>query len=153
MNIFSRYVFASDGGRTKSHFPSVSTSTTLMPPRKQNTLVIYRIHNFSLMPLVIVQLISPLLLFESVTSSAEHGTPCWSTSSVARTLMFALLYQNRVLMNVCFFRVAHSQFILVYNFAQAILHDKELKAQPALHRIMTTVFELFGTVSYPRSCE
>lgn len=25
------------------------------------------------------------------------------------------------------------------------MHDKELKAQPALHRIMTTAFELFGT--------
>lgn len=41
--------------------------------------------------------------------------------------------------------VAHSQFVLVNNFANAIQHDEELKAQPALHRIMTTCFELFGT--------
>lgn len=54
------------------------------------------------------------------------------------------------------YSVAHSQFVLVYNFAQAILHDKELKAQPALHRIMTTCFELFGGFEHlelrPRSC-
>lgn len=47
--------------------------------------------------------------------------------------------------------VAHSQFILVYNFAQAILYDEKLKAQPALHKMMTTCFELFGALIFPRS--
>lgn len=42
-------------------------------------------------------------------------------------------------------RVAHSQFQLVYNFAKAIKSDAELKSQPALHRIMSTCFELFAT--------
>ena len=41
--------------------------------------------------------------------------------------------------------VAHSQYVLVYNFAQAIQHDRALASQPALHKIMTTCFELFAT--------
>ena len=32
----------------------------------------------------------------------------------------------------------------MYNFAQAILHDEELKSKPALHKVMTTCFELFA---------
>jgi len=39
---------------------------------------------------------------------------------------------------------AHAQYYLVYNFAQAILHDEELKSKPALHKVMTTCFELFA---------
>lgn len=41
-------------------------------------------------------------------------------------------------------RTAHAQYYLVYNFAQAILHDEELKSKPALHKVMTTCFELFA---------
>ncbi|GAA5865050.1 hypothetical protein JCM8547_007694 [Rhodosporidiobolus lusitaniae] len=46
-----------------------------------------------------------------------------------------------------FFRcsVAHSQYYLVVNFAKAILYDEQLKSNAALHRIMTTCFELFAT--------
>lgn len=51
---------------------------------------------------------------------------------------------NSLLIDIFRCSVAHSQFVLVYNFAQAILHDQDLKSQPALHRIMTTCFELFG---------
>ncbi|KAK4704719.1 acyl-CoA oxidase, partial [Phenoliferia sp. Uapishka_3] len=52
---------------------------------------------------------------------------------------------NSLLIDIFRCSVAHSQFILVYNFAQAILHDEKLKSQPALHKIMTTCFELFAT--------
>ncbi|KAM0750790.1 acyl-CoA oxidase [Meredithblackwellia eburnea MCA 4105] len=52
---------------------------------------------------------------------------------------------NSLLIDIYRCSVAHSQFILVYNFAQAILSDKVLKSQPALHKIMTTCFELFAT--------
>ncbi len=41
--------------------------------------------------------------------------------------------------------VAHSQYVLVFNFAKAIQEDPALKAQPALLRVMTTCFELFAT--------
>ncbi|KAI5478316.1 acyl-CoA oxidase [Pseudohyphozyma bogoriensis] len=51
---------------------------------------------------------------------------------------------NSLLIDIHRCSVAHSQFILVYNFAQAIMHDEELKAQPALHKIMTTCFEYFA---------
>jgi hypothetical protein len=43
-----------------------------------------------------------------------------------------------------FHSTAHAQYYLVYNFAQAILHDEELKSKPALHKVMTTCFELFA---------
>lgn len=57
---------------------------------------------------------------------------------------------NSLLIDIYRCSVAHSQFLLVYNFAQAILHDEALKAQPALFKIMTTCFELFGAlVSFP----
>lgn len=49
------------------------------------------------------------------------------------------------------YSVAHSQFVLVLNFANAIRYDEELKAQPALHDMMRTCFELFGTFPFPVS--
>jgi acyl-CoA oxidase len=39
---------------------------------------------------------------------------------------------------------AHSQFILVRNFANVLMHDKTLLDNPALHYIMQLNFELFG---------
>ncbi|BGP42760.1 hypothetical protein JCM10450v2_006871 [Rhodotorula kratochvilovae] len=51
---------------------------------------------------------------------------------------------NDLLIDIFRCSTAHSQFILVNNFAQAIMHDQELASQPALHRIMTTCFELFA---------
>jgi acyl-CoA oxidase len=51
---------------------------------------------------------------------------------------------NSLLIDIYRCSVAHSQFVLVYNFAQAIMHDEVLKGQPALLKIMTTCFELFG---------
>lgn len=39
---------------------------------------------------------------------------------------------------------AHSQFILVQNFAQVIMHDEKLAANPALHHVMTQCFELYA---------
>ncbi|GAA6050970.1 hypothetical protein JCM3770_005348 [Rhodotorula araucariae] len=51
---------------------------------------------------------------------------------------------NDLLIDIFRCSTAHSQFILVNNFAQAIMHDKELASQPALHRIMTTCYELFA---------
>ncbi|GAA5858811.1 hypothetical protein JCM8547_004998 [Rhodosporidiobolus lusitaniae] len=40
--------------------------------------------------------------------------------------------------------VAHSQYYLVRNFAEAIFYDNELKKQPDLHKVMTTCFLLFA---------
>ncbi|GAA6032946.1 hypothetical protein JCM8097_000060 [Rhodosporidiobolus ruineniae] len=51
---------------------------------------------------------------------------------------------NSLLVDIYRCSTAHSQYYLVFNFAQAIKHDAELKAQPALHKIMTTCFELFA---------
>ncbi|GAA5954976.1 hypothetical protein JCM21900_005953 [Sporobolomyces salmonicolor] len=51
---------------------------------------------------------------------------------------------NSLLIDIFRCSTAHSQYYLVYNFAQAILHDPALKAQPAVHRVMTTCFELFA---------
>ncbi|GAA5942284.1 hypothetical protein JCM1841_002805 [Sporobolomyces salmonicolor] len=51
---------------------------------------------------------------------------------------------NSLLIDIFRCSTAHSQYYLVYNFAQAILHDAALKAQPAVHRVMTTCFELFA---------
>ncbi|KAK4049214.1 hypothetical protein OIO90_005503 [Microbotryomycetes sp. JL221] len=51
---------------------------------------------------------------------------------------------NSLLIDIYRCSVAHSQFVLVYNFAKAILHDEELKSKPAVHRIMSTCFELFA---------
>lgn len=39
---------------------------------------------------------------------------------------------------------AHAQYLLIYNFVQALKNDKNLESQPALHRIMQDVFELFA---------
>ncbi|SDA02894.1 BZ3500_MvSof-1268-A1-R1_Chr11-1g03206 [Microbotryum saponariae] len=52
---------------------------------------------------------------------------------------------NSLLIDIFRMSVAHSQFVLVYNFANAIKTDKDLQSQPALLRIMTTCFELFAT--------
>lgn len=35
----------------------------------------------------------------------------------------------------------------MYNFAKALQEDEDLKSQRALHRVMTTCFELFGKLS------
>ncbi|GAA5928229.1 hypothetical protein JCM3775_000548 [Rhodotorula graminis] len=51
---------------------------------------------------------------------------------------------NDLLIDIFRMSTAHSQFILVNNFAQAIMHDEELASKPAVHRIMTTCFELFA---------
>ncbi|GAA5993880.1 hypothetical protein JCM5350_001579 [Sporobolomyces pararoseus] len=51
---------------------------------------------------------------------------------------------NALLIDIFRCSTAHAQYYLVYNFAQAILHDEELKSKPALHKVMTTCFELFA---------
>ncbi|GAA5827921.1 hypothetical protein JCM5353_007739 [Sporobolomyces roseus] len=51
---------------------------------------------------------------------------------------------NHLLIDIFRCSTAHAQYYLVYNFAQAILHDEELKSKPALHKVMTTCFELFA---------
>ncbi|KAH9815900.1 acyl-CoA dehydrogenase/oxidase C-terminal [Melampsora americana] len=51
---------------------------------------------------------------------------------------------NSLLVDIYRCSVAHCQFILVRNFAQAILHDPALKTNPALHQIVQVVFELFA---------
>ncbi|TNY18023.1 acyl-CoA dehydrogenase/oxidase, partial [Rhodotorula diobovata] len=51
---------------------------------------------------------------------------------------------NDLLIDIFRMSTAHSQYILVNNFAQAVMHDKDLASKPAVHRIMTTCFELFA---------
>ncbi|GJN93681.1 hypothetical protein Rhopal_006738-T1 [Rhodotorula paludigena] len=51
---------------------------------------------------------------------------------------------NALLIDIFRCSTAHSQYYLVYYFAQAIMHDEALKSQPALHRVMSTCFELFA---------
>lgn len=52
---------------------------------------------------------------------------------------------NSLLIDIFRCSVAHSQFVLVSNFANAMEHDAELKAQPAVHNVMKLCFELFAT--------
>jgi acyl-CoA oxidase len=40
---------------------------------------------------------------------------------------------------------AHSQALVVYNFAMAILHDQELNSKPALRTVMQQLFLLYAT--------
>lgn len=51
---------------------------------------------------------------------------------------------NSLLVAIARCSVAHCQYVLVRNFATALLEDEELKRNPALHHIMTVMFELFG---------
>ncbi|GAA5945945.1 hypothetical protein JCM10213_006196 [Rhodosporidiobolus nylandii] len=51
---------------------------------------------------------------------------------------------NSLLCDIFRASTAHSQYNLIYNFAQAIMHDEALKQNVALHKIMTTCFELFA---------
>jgi acyl-CoA oxidase len=40
---------------------------------------------------------------------------------------------------------AHSQALVIYNFAMAILHDEELNSKPALRTVMQQLFLLYAT--------
>ncbi|MBW0520497.1 hypothetical protein O181_060212 [Austropuccinia psidii MF-1] len=51
---------------------------------------------------------------------------------------------NSLLVDIYRCSVAHCQFLLVRNFAQAVLHDKNLKSKPALRHVIQLVFELFA---------
>ncbi|KWU43885.1 acyl-CoA oxidase [Rhodotorula sp. JG-1b] len=51
---------------------------------------------------------------------------------------------NSILCDIFRCSTAHSQYTLVYNFAKALQEDEDLKSQRALHRVMTTCFELFA---------
>ncbi|GAA95696.1 uncharacterized protein L969DRAFT_615706 [Mixia osmundae IAM 14324] len=51
---------------------------------------------------------------------------------------------NAILVDINRCSVAHSQYLLVKNFADAIAHDEKLQSNPALHAIMTTCFELYA---------
>ncbi|GAA6010966.1 hypothetical protein JCM10207_004017 [Rhodosporidiobolus poonsookiae] len=52
---------------------------------------------------------------------------------------------NSLLVDIFRCSTAHSQYYLVLNFANAIQHDATLKSNVALHKVMTTCFELFAT--------
>lgn len=51
---------------------------------------------------------------------------------------------NSLLIEIFRASTAHAQYMLVRNFANAILHDEELYKQSAVHRVMQQCFELFG---------
>ena len=51
---------------------------------------------------------------------------------------------NSLLTEIFRASTAHAQFVLVWNFGNAIMHDAELKRSPALHQVMQQCFELFG---------
>ncbi|GAA5974313.1 hypothetical protein JCM11641_006729 [Rhodosporidiobolus odoratus] len=52
---------------------------------------------------------------------------------------------NSLLCDIFRASTAHSQYLLVYNFAQAITADPALQHNIALHKILTLCFELFAT--------
>jgi len=52
---------------------------------------------------------------------------------------------NSLLIDIARCSIAHSQYVLVLNFARAIENDEALKAQPAVRHIMSLCFELFAT--------
>ncbi|GAA5907562.1 hypothetical protein JCM6882_004411 [Rhodosporidiobolus microsporus] len=51
---------------------------------------------------------------------------------------------NSLLVDIFRMSVAHSQYYLVSNFANAILYDEELKKQPELHAVLHLCFNLFA---------
>ena len=51
---------------------------------------------------------------------------------------------NSILVDIYRVSTAHSHFLAVKNFADAIMHDQELAANPALHQIMQMCFELYA---------
>jgi len=51
---------------------------------------------------------------------------------------------NSLLTEIFRASTAHAQFVLVWNFGNAIMHDAELKRSPALHQVMQQCFELFA---------
>ncbi|KAG0150496.1 hypothetical protein CROQUDRAFT_38258 [Cronartium quercuum f. sp. fusiforme G11] len=51
---------------------------------------------------------------------------------------------NSLLVDIYRCSVAHCQFIMVRNFAQAVLYDVDLKSNSALHQVVKVVFELFA---------
>jgi len=51
---------------------------------------------------------------------------------------------NSILVELYRVSMAHSQFLAVKNFADAIVNDEELAANPALHNILQSCFELFA---------
>ena len=121
---------------------SYSTSRTRRPRLPRNSLEISRILNSSSTLSDIELPTSPPPPCESEISSDERGTRSSSISSDARS--FHSLFESKRILTSPLCSVAHSQFVLVQNFANAMQHDAELKAQPAVHHVMKTCFELFG---------
>ncbi|GAA6040376.1 hypothetical protein JCM8097_007586 [Rhodosporidiobolus ruineniae] len=50
---------------------------------------------------------------------------------------------NSLLCDIFRCSTAHAQYYLVSNFAEAVMHDEELKKQPELHKVLKICFELF----------
>lgn len=51
---------------------------------------------------------------------------------------------NSLLIEIFRASTAHAQYMLVRNFANAVLYDQNLKKIPAVHRVMQQCFELFS---------
>jgi acyl-CoA oxidase len=60
---------------------------------------------------------------------------------------------NSLLTEIFRASTAHAQFVLVWNFGNAILKDDGLQKAPALQRVMQQCFDLFGMCDVPRLSE